>query len=66
MYRGSRDTGYLPFYFQGYGILCSIFLSTTFRNMGYLGGYLSVYMGLLPVYFEGYGILVTQLYKPHQ
>ena len=21
----SRDTGYFPFYFQGYGILCSIF-----------------------------------------
>ena len=25
LYMGFRDTGYLPFYFQGYGILCSIF-----------------------------------------
>ena len=24
MYRGSRDTGYLPFYFQGYRILSSL------------------------------------------
>ena len=33
---GFRDTGYLPFYFQGYGILCSIFLFTL-RDIGYLG-----------------------------
>ena len=32
----SRDMGHYPFYFQRYGILCSIFLFT-FRDMGYLG-----------------------------
>ena len=30
----SRDMGNFPFYFKGYGILCSIFLFT-FRDMGY-------------------------------
>ena len=32
----SRDIGYYPFYFQGYGILCSIFLFT-FGDIGYFG-----------------------------
>ena len=46
MYLGYRDSVYLPFYFNGYGILsillpgyrilCSIFVFT-FRDMGYLG-----------------------------
>ena len=31
----SRDIGYYPFYFQGYGILCSIFWSL--RDIEYLG-----------------------------
>ena len=30
----SRDIGYFPFYFQGYGILCSIF--------GFLSGILNI------------------------
>ena len=32
----SRDIGYYPFYFQGFGKLCSIFL-VTFRDIDYLG-----------------------------
>ena len=32
----SLDMGYYPFYFQGYGILCSIYLFT-FRGIEYLG-----------------------------
>ena len=32
LYRGFRDMGYYPFYFHGYGILCSIFLCT-FRDI---------------------------------
>ena len=70
LYRGFRDTGYLPFYFLGYRIL-SILLPGiwdtvfniwyTFRDIEYfekkkqLWGYLPVYKGYLPVYFKGYG-----------
>ena len=53
----SRDIGYYPFYFQGYGILGSIFslLSGILKNYkNSLWGYLPIYKGLLPVYFKGY------------
>ena len=46
----SRDMGYYPFYFQGYGRRTSIFLFT-FRDIGYLGkliiGIFEVYKGYL-------------------
>ena len=64
----SRDIGYCPSNFQGYGILCSIFslLSGISKiEETELWGYLPVYKGYLPVYFQGYGILGTPLYKPH-
>ena len=46
LYRGFRDTGYLPFYFQGYrilsillpGILDTVFnIFVPFRDIEYLG-----------------------------
>ena len=65
----SRDIGYFPFYFQGNGILCSIFgLLSGILNIleNQLWGYLPVYKGYFPVYFKGYGIFGTPLYKPHK
>ena len=58
----SRDIRYFPFYFQGYGILCSIFgllsgILIILENL--LWGYWPVYKGYLPVYFKGYGIFGT-------
>ena len=58
----SRDIGYYPYYFQGYGILCSIFwlLSGILKfQKTELWGYFPVYKGYLPVYFQGYGIFRT-------
>ena len=49
---GFWDTRYLPFYFEGYGILCSIFLSN-FRDMRYLGTLIMGIFARLPVY-KGY------------
>ena len=46
LYRGFRDTGYLPFYFQGYRILSILLpgiwdtvfnIFVTFRDIEYLG-----------------------------
>ena len=46
LYRGFRDTGYLPFYFQGYRILSILLpgiwdtvfnIFVTFRDIDYLG-----------------------------
>ena len=77
LFRGFRDTWYLPFYFQGYRILSILLpgiwdtvynIFVTFRDIGpeyLLWGYLPVYEGYLPIFFQGYGRFGTSLYKPH-
>ena len=63
----SRDIGYYPFYFQGYGILCSIFFVTS-RDIDYSG---NLIMGIFirdTCLFTSrdIGYLVPPpLYKPH-
>ena len=51
----SRDIEYYPFYFQGYGILCSILV--TFRDIEYLGKLIMAIfaslLGTLARFFQG-------------
>ena len=78
LYRGLRDTGYLPFYFQGYRILfillpgiwdivSNIFL--TFRDIEYLGklilGLFTRVLGILACLLQGIWDIWYPLYKPH-
>ena len=54
----SRNIGYYLIYFQGYGIMCSLFCLLS--DIGYLRKLImGVYKGYLTVYFKGYGIIGT-------
>ena len=52
LYRGFRDMGYLPFYFQGYGIFAILL-----PGIWDICHFTSREMGYLPFYLHGYGIV---------
>ena len=56
LYRGFRDTGYLPFYFQGHKIL-SILLPGIWDSVFNM----PVYKLNMPIKFSGYGIFGTSI-----
>ena len=60
----SRVMGYYLFYFQGYGVFCSIFLFT-FKGVGYLEKLImGIFVSLYGILDCGYWIFVPSLYKP--
>ena len=75
---GFRDTGYLPFYFQGYRILASLLpglwdtlfnILITFRDNAYLGNLImwifANLKGILDCLLTGIWDIWYPLYKPH-
>ena len=76
---GFRDTGYLPFYFQGYWILSILLpgiwdtvfnILVTFRDFEYSGklimGIFASLEGILACLLQGIWDIWYPLYKPHQ
>ena len=71
LYRGFGDTGYLPFYFQGYRILSILlpgiwdtwfYIFVTSRDIKNLG---KLIMGIFACLFQGIWDIWYPLYKPH-
>ena len=75
---GFRDTGYLPFYYQGYRILSILLpgiwdtvfnIFVTFRDIEYLGkviiGIFVSLLGILACLLQGISTIWHPQYKPH-